>query len=101
LRGVAVPFLEQRDTSAQGMRSLDIPSQVRRAWVDLEWRADPKPLHNTIETILGEDPNAAPVLVNYWRFLALRERDPAAAQRGLDGMPEAGCYEESIPFPCN
>ena len=78
----------------------DIPSRVRRAWVDLEWRADPKPLHNTIETILSEEPNAAPVLVNHWLFLALRERDPAAAQRALDAMPEGGCNEESIPFPC-
>jgi TolB-like protein/Tfp pilus assembly protein PilF/tRNA A-37 threonylcarbamoyl transferase component Bud32 len=79
----------------------DIPSRVRRAWVDLEWRADPKPLHNTIETILSEEPNAAPVLVNHWLFLALRERDPAAAQRALDAMPEGGCNEENIPFPCN
>src|SRR5438094_9543787 len=29
----------------------DVASQVRRAWVELEWRADPKPLHATIETI--------------------------------------------------
>jgi tetratricopeptide (TPR) repeat protein len=79
----------------------DIPSRVRRAWVDLEWRADPKPLHNTIETILGEDPNAARVLVNNWLFLALYERDPSEAQRALDAMPEGGCNEESIPFPCN
>lgn len=79
----------------------DIPSRVRRAWVDLEWRADPKPLHNTIETILSEDPNAARVFVNHWLFLALCERDPVAAQRALDAMPEGGCNEESIPFPCN
>ena len=83
------------------MAPKDIPSRVRRAWVDLEWRADLKPLHTTIDTILSEDPNAAPVLVNYWLFLALCERDPAAAQRALDAMPEGGCNEESIPFPCS
>src|SRR5438876_641398 len=55
----------------------DVPSRVRRAWVDLEWRADPKPMHATIDTILAEDPNAAPVLVNQWLDLALWERDPA------------------------
>jgi len=79
----------------------DIPSRVRRAWVDLEGRADSKPLHTTIETILAEDPNAAPVLVNQWLFLALRERDPAAAQRALSAMPAdgGGCYDENIPFP--
>jgi tetratricopeptide (TPR) repeat protein len=77
----------------------DIPSRVRRAWVDFEWRADTKPLHATIDAILAEDPNAAPVLVDQWLALALRERDPAAAQRALGSMPAGGCYEENIPFP--
>src|SRR5256885_1643103 len=77
----------------------DVPSRVRRAWVDLESRANPKPLHTAIETILAEDPNAAPVLVDLWLDLALRERDPAAAERVLAAMPAGGCYEENIPFP--
>src|SRR5216110_477596 len=79
----------------------DVPSRVRRAWVDLEWRADPQPMHATIDTILAEDPNAAPVLVNQWLDLALWERDPAAAERALAGMPAdgGGCYAENIPFP--
>jgi TolB-like protein/Tfp pilus assembly protein PilF/predicted Ser/Thr protein kinase len=77
----------------------DIPSQVRRAWTDLEWRADPKPLHTAIQKILAEDPNAAPVLVDQWLGLALRERDPAAAERALAVMPAGGCNDENIPFP--
>jgi TolB-like protein/predicted Ser/Thr protein kinase len=79
----------------------DIPSRVRRAWVDLESRANPRPLQTTIETILGEDQNAAPVLVNQWLDLALRQRDPAAAERALAAMPAGGggCYDDNIPFP--
>jgi tetratricopeptide (TPR) repeat protein len=77
----------------------DIPTRVRRAWVDFQWRADPRPLHATIETILAQDPNAAPVLVNQWLDLALGERDPAAAERALAAMPTDGCYDENIPFP--
>jgi len=77
----------------------DIPTRVRRAWVDFQWRADPRPLHTTIETILAQDPNAAPVLVNQWLDLALGERDPAAATRALAAMPTDGCYDENIPFP--
>jgi TolB-like protein/tRNA A-37 threonylcarbamoyl transferase component Bud32 len=77
----------------------DVPSRVRRALVDLESSANPKPLHATIETILAEDPNAAPVLVDQWLFLALRERDSVAAERALAAMPEDGCYDENIPFP--
>src|SRR4029077_5958594 len=59
----------------------DVPSRVQRARFDLESRADPKPLHTTIETILAEDPNAGPVLVNQWLWLALRERDSIGTQR--------------------
>src|SRR5207249_1053123 len=54
----------------------DIPSRVRRAWVDLQWRSDSKPLHTAIETILAEDPNVAPALADQWLDLALHERDP-------------------------
>ena len=42
--------------SALAIAPKDVPSRVRRAWVDLEWRADPKPLHTTIETILARGP---------------------------------------------
>ena len=77
----------------------DIPTRVRRAWVDFQWRADPRPLHATIETILAKDPSAAPILVNQWLDLALCERDPAAAERALAAIPTDGCYDENIPFP--
>jgi TolB-like protein/tRNA A-37 threonylcarbamoyl transferase component Bud32/Flp pilus assembly protein TadD len=79
----------------------DVPSRIQRAWVDLESRADPKPLHTTIDAILAEDPDSAPVLVNHWLDLALRERDPRAAERALGAMPAGGggCYDDNIPFP--
>jgi serine/threonine-protein kinase len=83
------------------MAPKDIASRVRRAWVDLQSHADPKPLHTTIETIVAEDPNAAPVLAVEWLLLALRERDSAAAERALAAMPVVGggCFDENIPFP--
>jgi serine/threonine protein kinase/tetratricopeptide (TPR) repeat protein len=77
----------------------DIPSRVRRAWIDLLWRGDPKPLHTTIETILAENPGVAPILVDHWLELALSERDPVAAERAMAAMPSDGCYDENIPFP--
>ena len=74
-------------------------ARVRRALVDLECRADPKPLHATIDAILAEDPNAAPVVVYPWLVLALRERDPSAVERALSIMADGGCFDENIPFP--
>jgi len=72
---------------------------VWRAWVELEWRADPSPLHATIETALTQDPKTAPFIVLQWLDLAFSERDPAAAERALSAMPTGGCYDENIPFP--
>ena len=96
-------YKEMADTldRALALAPNDIPSRVRRAEVDLHGRADPKPLHTTIETVLAQNPNAAPVLVNQWLALALRERDPATTERALAGMPAdgGGCYDENVPFP--
>ena len=77
----------------------DVITKVRRALVELEFHSDPKPLHAMIETILAQDPNAAPVFIDHWLELAFSERDPTAAERALAVMPTGGCYDESIPFP--
>jgi len=77
----------------------DVAIKVWRAWVDLQWRSDPSPLHATIETALSQDPKTAPFIVLHWLDLAFSERDPAAAERALSAMPTGGCYDENIPFP--
>jgi TolB-like protein/tRNA A-37 threonylcarbamoyl transferase component Bud32/Tfp pilus assembly protein PilF len=78
----------------------DVTSRVKRAWVDLQWRADPKPLRREIDTILAEDPNSAPLFAPQWFALALEERDYAEAARALAAMPAvSGCFDENIPFP--
>src|SRR5438094_2918782 len=61
----------------------DVVTRITRASVDLNWRADPKPLHATIDAILAEDPSAAPTVANTWLNLALCEHDPIAANRAL------------------
>jgi serine/threonine-protein kinase len=79
----------------------DTPSRVRRGLIYLEERADSRPLHAAIDTILAEDTQAGPFLVSHWLFLALAERDVIAAQRALSIMPAGGggCFDETIPFP--
>src|SRR5438045_4305221 len=58
-------------------------SPAARARADLDWHADTKPLHTTIDAILAEDPSAAPSIATSWLILALCERDLAAADRAL------------------
>src|SRR5438552_5614729 len=61
----------------------DVVTRITRASVDLHSRADPKPLHTTIDAILAEDPSAAPTAAVTWLNLALCEHDPIAANRAL------------------
>ena len=77
----------------------DIAIKVWRAWVDLQWRSDPSPLHATIQAALTQDPKAVPFIFFQWLELALSERDPVAAEHALTAMPTGGCYDENIPFP--
>jgi TolB-like protein/class 3 adenylate cyclase/Tfp pilus assembly protein PilF len=77
----------------------DVILRMQRAGVPLSWRADPKPLHTTIQTILGENPNAAHIVAEYWLPLALYERDSAAAETALAALPPGGCREVDILFP--
>jgi TolB-like protein/Tfp pilus assembly protein PilF len=77
----------------------DTGVRIQRAAIALLWRADSKPLHSVIETILRENPKAAEGLVDQWLYLALCERDYAAANRALSVMPEDGYTSEGFAFP--
>lgn len=77
----------------------DINTRVRRATVDLEWRADLRPLHSVIEGIIAEDPGAATSLTDQWFTLVLRERDGAAARRFLAAIPAEGIETDGLHLP--
>jgi len=73
--------------------------RVLRALVALEWRADPKPLHDTIETVVAENPAAASDIADRWLNLALCERDPAGLERALAHIPANGVGIDLPTFP--
>ena len=76
----------------------DLDTRITRALVDLEWRADPRRLRETIRAILAEDPAAAVDLADQWLYLALCERDPAAAARAVAVMSADGTSTD-LNFP--
>jgi serine/threonine protein kinase/Tfp pilus assembly protein PilF len=79
----------------------DVGARVMRAFVDFEWRADTRPLHSTIQTVIAEDPNAAGEIAESWMNLALCERDWEAAQRALAATNSDACRIENVVFPRN
>src|SRR5205807_8195836 len=76
----------------------DVDSRVTRAWVDLEWKADCRPLHDLIGQLFKEDRARAPDLADQWFYVALCERDPAAASEALAVMPATGTSVD-LNFP--
>ena len=77
----------------------DAGVRVGRAEIDLQWRADTKPMHSVIASILAENPAAAGSIANNWIDLALCERDASAAGRALAALGKNTFSNEAIHFP--
>jgi TolB-like protein/Tfp pilus assembly protein PilF len=76
----------------------DTDTRVGRAQVDLDWGADPRLLHRTIDMILAETPAAAEDIAEIWLNLALCERDPAAASRALVALSNNTFGDNAVRF---
>ena len=61
----------------------------------LFWKADTRPLHQTIDAILAQGPSAIASAADVWFFCALAERDPAAAERALVALGDNPCWNDS------
>jgi len=61
----------------------DVATKVNRAVVDFYWKADTKPLHRAIDSILAGDPGAISEVADSWFVCALAEHDRVAAERAL------------------
>lgn len=83
---------------ALGLDPRDLDTRIARALVEFEWRADPRPLHHTIDALLSENPEAATDFADQWLYLALSERDAAAVSRAIAVIPATGTSTD-INFP--
>jgi TolB-like protein/Flp pilus assembly protein TadD len=61
----------------------DVATKVNRGLVDFYWKADTKPLHQAIDSILAEDPGAISEVADSWFVCALAEHNRVAAERAL------------------
>ena len=77
----------------------DVSTRVGRAFVDLEWHADTKPMHAAIQQAITQDPAIASEIAEVWLLLALCERDWGAAERALAASDSDACRIENVVFP--
>jgi TolB-like protein/Tfp pilus assembly protein PilF len=74
----------------------DVATKCARAVVDLYWKADTRPLHEMIDSILAKNPGSISDAANSWFVCALAERDPTAAERALVALGDGPCWGEDV-----
>jgi TolB-like protein/class 3 adenylate cyclase/Tfp pilus assembly protein PilF len=94
LQQIALSYLTLRrypeETSvldrALAIKPDDVETKATRALVDLDWKADTRPLHETIASIQDKEAAALPRVADTWFLCALAERDAAAGQAALAAL---------------
>lgn len=64
----------------------DVVVKGARAWIDIDWKADARPLHEMIEAILAKDPASISDTADNWFCCALIEQDHISAERALAAL---------------
>jgi TolB-like protein/Tfp pilus assembly protein PilF len=64
----------------------DVETKVARALVELDWKADTHPLHQTIDEIRAKNPTGIQTVADTWLICALAERDATAAANALAAL---------------
>jgi tetratricopeptide (TPR) repeat protein len=88
---LAISYYEMRrysDTVAVMDRVLtikpdDIETQAMRASIELEWKADTRPMHQVIDSIRKNKPAELSTIADTWLMAALAERNPTDAEAAL------------------
>ena len=91
LRGLALNYRFMRRFAesvatidrAMALAPEDAVMRANRACLDLQWRADPKPLRKIFEVMITENASAAAEVGELWLELALCERDPVLTERAM------------------
>jgi serine/threonine-protein kinase len=78
----------------------DALTKVLLAYVDFAWKADTRPLHQTIDSIRATNPAAVPPgIAQWWLYYALAERDGTAAKNALIALGEnAVLFTHNVPL---
>jgi len=79
---------------ALGIVPDNVETRAARAQFYLFWKADPRPLHQTIDSILAQGPSAIAPAADTWFQCALAERDAAAAERALVALGDNASWGE-------
>jgi hypothetical protein len=76
----------------------DIDTRIARALVEIDWKADTRPLHQLIDTIRSTNSAELSDFADAWLTCALAERDVTAARNALSASGESPLSDDIIQF---
>jgi tetratricopeptide (TPR) repeat protein len=71
----------------------DVEISTTRASVELDWKADPRPLHQTLQPLNSD---AIKNVADVWFQCAIAERDAAAAERALAALDDNSLGNDAV-----
>ena len=94
-------FAEQKSflDRALAIEPNDLDTKLERAAVDFDWKADPRPLHQMVDSIRATNPSATQDIAEFWLGCALAERDAIAAKNAMIAAGENPAFtDEAVTF---
>jgi tetratricopeptide (TPR) repeat protein len=76
----------------------NVETRAAREEFYVYWKADTRPLHQTIDAILAQGPSAIARAATSWFVCALAERDLAAAERALVALGDNPCWVDTTVY---
>jgi serine/threonine-protein kinase len=76
----------------------DVDTKIARAFVELDWKGDSRPLHQLIDEIRAKNPADVENVADAWLTCALAERDATAARTALSASGENPLSDDIIQF---
>jgi tetratricopeptide (TPR) repeat protein len=76
----------------------DPETKAARALAFLDWKADTRPLHQTVDEIRSKDPGAIKSVADVWFLCSLAEHHAAAAEMALAALEDATFGDNSTQF---
>ena len=76
----------------------DVDTKIARALVELDWKANSRPLHDLVDEIRAKSPADIENVADAWLTCALAERDATAARAALRASGENPLSDDVIQF---
>ena len=105
LRQIAISYghlRRYREAASALDRAIEVEPNVinylARAFVELDWKADTRELHQMIQSIRSKNPASLPSVADTWLLCALMERDAASAELALKTLGDTPLSDDVIQF---